>query len=96
MRGPEEQLRARVQTSEAELWEAGWASAFWAQSRPEFTHRRRRVRLLRLAWSLFSTIVARGAEVEFGKNAVIDIGFNQRTVDDTTKLKGDGAAAAAR
>ena len=49
-----------------------------------------------LAWSLFSTIVARGAEVEFGKNAVIDIGFNQRTVDDTTKLKGDGAAAAAR
>ncbi len=46
-----------------------------------------------LAWSLYSTVVARGAEVQFGKNAVIDIGFNQRTVDATTKLKSDGAAA---
>jgi hypothetical protein len=31
-----------------------------------------------LAWSVYSTVVARGAEVQFGKNAVIDIGFNQR------------------
>ena len=31
-----------------------------------------------LAWSVFSTVIARGAEVEFGKDAAIDIGFNQR------------------
>lgn len=31
-----------------------------------------------LAWSVYSTVVARGAEVQFGKNAVIDIGFSQR------------------
>jgi hypothetical protein len=39
-----------------------------------------------LAWSLFSTVVARGKEVEFDKNAVINIGFNQRTVGDPAKL----------
>ena len=33
-----------------------------------------------------------GAEVQFGKNAVIDIGFNQRTPPGTTKLK-NGATA---
>jgi hypothetical protein len=31
-----------------------------------------------LAWTLYSTLIARGAEAQFGKNAVIDIGFNQR------------------
>jgi hypothetical protein len=46
-----------------------------------------------LAWSLYSTIVARGAEVQFGKNAVIDIGFNQRTGGDTTPLTKDHRAA---
>jgi hypothetical protein len=40
-----------------------------------------------MAWSVYSTVVARGAEVRFAKNAVIDIGFNQRTPDATTKLK---------
>jgi hypothetical protein len=49
-----------------------------------------------LAWSVYSTIIARGKEVEFGRNTVIDIGFNQRTADDTTKLKGEGAAAPAK
>lgn len=49
-----------------------------------------------LAWSLYSTIVARGAEVEFGKNAVIDIGFNTRTPGDTTTPLKDGTAAASK
>jgi hypothetical protein len=40
-----------------------------------------------LAWSVFSTVVARGAEVQFDKNAVIDIGFNTRTAADATKPK---------
>jgi len=31
-----------------------------------------------LAWSVFSTVVARGPEVQFDKNAVVDIGFNTR------------------
>jgi hypothetical protein len=47
-----------------------------------------------LAWSVYSTVVRRGAEVEFGKNAVIDIGFNQRAPAGTTKLKKDGAVTA--
>jgi hypothetical protein len=38
-----------------------------------------------LAWSVFSTVIARGADVQFGKNAAIDIGFNQRTPDGATK-----------
>lgn len=37
-----------------------------------------------LAWSVFSTVIARGADVQFGKNTVIDIGFNQRTPDGAT------------
>ena len=49
-----------------------------------------------LAWSVYSTVVARGAEVQFGKNAVIDIGFNQRAPADTTNLKKDGAASGGR
>jgi hypothetical protein len=27
---------------------------------------------------VYSTVIARGAEVQFNRNAVIDIGFNQR------------------
>jgi hypothetical protein len=46
-----------------------------------------------LAWSLYSTVVARGAEVQFNKNAVVDIGFNTRNPADATKLKSDVPAA---
>jgi hypothetical protein len=42
-----------------------------------------------LAWSVFSTVVARGPEVQFDKNAVIDIGFNSRA----SKPENDGTAA---
>ena len=42
-----------------------------------------------LAWSVFSTVVARGHEVQFDKNAVIDIGFNARA----SKPENDGATA---
>jgi hypothetical protein len=31
-----------------------------------------------MAWSLYSTLIARGAEVQFGKNAMVDIRFNTR------------------
>ncbi len=44
-----------------------------------------------LAWSVFSTVVARGPEVRFDKNAVVDIGFNTRAIkpesDSTAKHK---------
>jgi hypothetical protein len=51
-----------------------------------------------LAWAVYSTVVKRGAEVQFGKNAVIDIGFNQRTPAGSTqpKPKKDGAPAASK
>jgi hypothetical protein len=39
-----------------------------------------------LAWSVFSTVVARGPEVHFEKNSVVDIGLNSRT----TKSASDG------
>jgi hypothetical protein len=32
-----------------------------------------------MAWSLYSTLIARGAEVHFGKNAMVDIRFNTRS-----------------
>jgi hypothetical protein len=45
-----------------------------------------------MAWSVYSTVVKRGAEVQFGRNAVIDIGFNPRTPADTTTIGKDVAA----
>ena len=38
-----------------------------------------------LAWSAFSTIIARGPEVQFDKNAVVDIGFNPRAATAASK-----------
>jgi len=49
-----------------------------------------------MAWAVYSTVVARGAEVQFNKNAVIDIGFNQRPPDDKAKLKTDASTASAK
>jgi hypothetical protein len=31
-----------------------------------------------LAWSVYSTVVARGKEVQFDRNAMIDMSFNAR------------------
>jgi hypothetical protein len=42
-----------------------------------------------LAWSVFSTVVARGPEVHFDKNAVVDIGLNSRA----SKPESSGMAA---
>ncbi|MCU1258983.1 MAG: hypothetical protein JWO80_1868 [Bryobacterales bacterium] len=47
-----------------------------------------------LAWSVYSTVIARGAEVQFDKNAVIDIGFNQREPAKTAPLQTDHPASA--
>jgi hypothetical protein len=38
-----------------------------------------------LGLSVYSTVIARGPEVQFGKNAVIDIGFNSRTAATASK-----------
>ena len=38
-----------------------------------------------LAWSVYSTVIARGPEVQFDKNAVVDIGFNPRTSTSASK-----------
>jgi hypothetical protein len=38
-----------------------------------------------LGWSVFSTVIARGQEVQFDKNAVIDVGFNPRTATTAKK-----------
>lgn len=44
-----------------------------------------------LAWSVFSTVVARGAEVQFGRNASVDIGFSDRPPESPNKLKIEAA-----
>lgn len=38
-----------------------------------------------LAWSVYSTVIARGPEVQFDKNAVVDIGFNPRVPATASK-----------
>jgi hypothetical protein len=42
-----------------------------------------------MAWSVYSNVIARGGEVEFDKNAVIDIKFGSRTPAPAAKFRGD-------
>lgn len=44
-----------------------------------------------MAWSLYSALIARGAEVQFGKNAMVDIRFNTRTEPPGGKSPASGA-----
>ena len=44
-----------------------------------------------MAWSLYSALIARGAEVQFGKNAMVDIRFNTRTEPPGKKSPASGA-----
>ena len=44
-----------------------------------------------MAWSVYSNVIARGGEVEFDKNAVIDIRFGSRTPVAASKFRGDPA-----
>jgi hypothetical protein len=38
-----------------------------------------------MAWSLYSTLIARGAEVQFRKNAMVDVRFNTRPEPGATQ-----------
>ena len=49
-----------------------------------------------LAWSVFATLVARGAEVEFGRNAALDIGFSNRPPSGPNNLKTEVSKVAAK
>ena len=45
-----------------------------------------------MAWSLYSALIARGAEVQFGKNAMVDIRFNTRAEPPAEKSPAKGTA----
>jgi hypothetical protein len=38
------------------------------------------------AWSVYSNVIARGAEVQFDKNAMMDIKFGTRTPPQVSKF----------
>jgi hypothetical protein len=40
-----------------------------------------------LAWSVYSHVVARGSEVQFDKNAMMDIKFATRTPPQESKIR---------
>ena len=46
-----------------------------------------------MAWSVYTNVIARGTEVQFGKNAMIDIRFNSRTPAVRSKLQADAGTA---
>ncbi len=46
-----------------------------------------------LAWSVYSAVIAVGGEVEFNKNAVMDIRFGARTPPPASKFRGAAAGA---
>ena len=48
-----------------------------------------------MAWALYSNVIARGEEVEFGKHATIDIRFNTSALNATTGSTRIGLAQAA-
>jgi hypothetical protein len=48
-----------------------------------------------MAWSLYSTLIARGSEVQFGKDAMVDIRFDARSDEAAAHDATGGAARAA-
>ena len=40
-----------------------------------------------LAWSVYSSVIARGGEVQFERNAVMDIKFGARTPPKVSKFR---------
>lgn len=48
-----------------------------------------------MAWSLYATLIARGAEVQFGRNAVVDIRFNTRSEPAAAHNPASGTTPAA-
>jgi hypothetical protein len=48
-----------------------------------------------MAWSLYSTLIARGAEVQFGRNAMVDIRFNTRSEPAAAQSPASGTVPAA-
>jgi hypothetical protein len=47
-----------------------------------------------LAWSVYSSVIARGGEVQFDKNAMMDIKFGARTPPPGQKFRGAVEVAA--
>jgi hypothetical protein len=47
-----------------------------------------------LAWSVYSNVIARGAEVQFDKNAMMDVKFGARTAPKVSKFQAAVARAA--
>jgi len=47
-----------------------------------------------LAWSVYSSVIARGGEVQFDKNAVLDLKFGARTPVPASKFQGADTGAA--
>jgi len=47
-----------------------------------------------MAWSLYATLIARGAEVQFGKDAMVDIRFNNRPEPPAGHLPAGGTEPA--
>jgi hypothetical protein len=45
-----------------------------------------------LAWSVYANVIARGGEVQFSKNAMMDIKFGARTPPPGSKFRSEGAA----
>ena len=45
-----------------------------------------------LAWSVYSSVIARGGEVQFDKNAMMDIKFGTRTPPPAASKLVSGAA----
>jgi hypothetical protein len=46
-----------------------------------------------LAWSVYSSVIARGGEVQFDKNAVMDIKFGARTPPPGSKYRASDTGA---
>jgi hypothetical protein len=46
-----------------------------------------------MAWSVYTNVIARGTEVQFGKNARIAIRFNSRTPAAGSRVQADAGAA---
>jgi hypothetical protein len=64
---------------EGELSEVASVSACWAWGFHKAQYVGTAFGYYGMAWSLFSTVITRGAQVKFGKDAMVDIRFDTRS-----------------
>jgi hypothetical protein len=65
----------------------------WGRENGAVSGRYQNISILEQCWSVYSNVIARGGEVQFDKNAMMDVKFGARTPPKGSKFRAVVAAA---